>query len=87
VDALRTYVEKRGGCSMSQFALAWVNAMPGITSPIIGPRTMAQFDDNMLAFDLKLSAEDFAAVDAIVPKGGMISPFYEADFGPHAHRI
>jgi aryl-alcohol dehydrogenase-like predicted oxidoreductase len=87
VDALRTYVEKRGGCSMSQFALAWVNAMPGITSPIIGPRTMAQFDDNMLAFDLKLSDEDFAAVDAIVPKGGMISPFYEADFGPHAHRI
>jgi aryl-alcohol dehydrogenase-like predicted oxidoreductase len=87
VDALRTYVEKRGGCSMSQFALAWVNAMPGITSPIIGPRTMAQFDDNMMAFDLKLSAEDFAAVDAIVPKGGMISPFYEADFGPHAHRI
>jgi aryl-alcohol dehydrogenase-like predicted oxidoreductase len=87
VDALRAYVEKRGGCTLAQFAMAWVNSMPGITSPIIGPRTMAQFDDNIAAFDVKLTAEDFAAVDALSPKGGMISPFYEADFGPHAHRI
>jgi aryl-alcohol dehydrogenase-like predicted oxidoreductase len=87
VEALKTYVDARGGCTLSQFALAWVAAMPGITSPIIGPRTMVQFDDNMAAFAVKLTAEDFAAVDAITPKGGMHSPFYEADFGPHAHRL
>jgi aryl-alcohol dehydrogenase-like predicted oxidoreductase len=87
VDALRGYIDKRGGCSLSQFALAWVAAQPGITSPIIGPRTMEQFDDNMRAFELKLTDDDFGAVDAIVPKGQMVSAFYEADFGPHLHRI
>jgi aryl-alcohol dehydrogenase-like predicted oxidoreductase len=87
VEALREYVDKRGGCTLSQFALAWVAAQPGITSPIIGPRTMQQFEDNMASFELKLTDEDFAAVDAIVPPGHMVSPFYEADFGPHQHRI
>lgn len=87
VDALNGYVKQRGGTTLSKFALAWVAAQPGITSPIIGPRTMEQFDDNMAAFDLKLTDEDMAAVDAIVPRGQMVSPFYEADFGPHLHRI
>ena len=48
---------------------------------------MQQFEDNMAAFELKLTAEDFSAIDAIVPPGQMVSPFYEADFGPHQHRI
>ncbi len=87
VDALNAHVKKRGGCTLSQFSLAWVRQQPGITSPIIGPRTMEQFEDNMKAFELTLTSEDLAAVDAIVPKGGMVSPFYEADFGPHTQRI
>jgi aryl-alcohol dehydrogenase-like predicted oxidoreductase len=87
IEDLRAHVEARGGCSMSQFALAWCLAMPGVTSPIIGPRTMQQYLDNMQALQVKLTGDDFAAVDAIVPKGQMVSPYYEADFGPHAHRI
>ena len=42
------------GCSASQLALAWVNSKPGITSPIIGPRTMAHLVDNIGATEVEL---------------------------------
>lgn len=87
VDALKHYVQARGGCSLSQFSLAWCLHQPGITAPIIGPRTMEQYEDNLAAMLVKLTAEDYVAIDTIVPRGHMASPFYEADFGPHTHRI
>lgn len=74
------------GCSMAQFALAWTMAQPGITSPIIGPRTMAQLKDNLGAMDVDISAEDCRLVDELMPPGSMVSPFYEADFGPSQFR-
>ena len=74
------------GCSLSQFALAWCLSKPGVTSPIIGPRTMAQLEDNLTATGIAFTADDHAAVDAICAPGRMVSPFYEADFGPHPHR-
>ena len=86
VEALQPLTETKN-CTMSQFTLAWVMAQPGVTSPIIGPRTMEQLEDNLAAADVDLSAEDFAAVDEMVPPGQMVSPFYQADFGPHRHRV
>lgn len=85
-DALEALVKEKG-VSMSQFALAWVMHQPGVTSPIIGARNMEQLQDNLKALDLKISDEDRTRVDAIVPPGSSVSPFYEADFGPHAHRV
>ena len=72
---------------VSQFALAWVMAQPGVTSPIIGPRTMEQLEDNLDAADMTLTVSDFEAVDRVVPPGRMVAPYYEADFGPHRFRI
>lgn len=80
---LKAYVEQRGGCTLSQFALAWCMHRPGVTSPIIGPRTMEQLEDNLKALDVKLTEEDHIKVDEVVPPGGMVAPYYEADFGPH----
>ena len=59
-------------------------AQPGVTSPIIGPRTMAQLEDNLPAADIELTEEDARAIDALIPPGRMAAPFYEADFGPTA---
>ena len=72
---------------VSQFALAWVMAQPGVTSPIIGPRTMEQLEDNLDSADVTLTGSDFEAVDRVVPPGRMVAPYYEADFGPHRFRI
>ncbi len=75
------------GRSMSQLALAWCVQQPGVTSPIIGPRTMEQLEDNLGALDVALDDDDRAQIDQLIPPGRMVSPFYEADFGPHPHRL
>jgi aryl-alcohol dehydrogenase-like predicted oxidoreductase len=85
VDELEPMAEAKE-CTVSQLALAWCVQQPGVTSPIIGPRTMEQFDDNLGALRIKLSAEDLAAIDAIAPPGENVSTYYEADWGPHLYR-
>ena len=85
VDALQPRADAKG-CTLAQFVLAWCMQQPGISSPIIGPRTMEQLEDNLGALDVAITAEDRAAVDELVPPGRMVSPFYEADFGPHHYR-
>ena len=75
------------GVTLSQYALAWVMAQPGVTSPIIWPRTMAQLEDNLSAADVEIAQEDARAIDALIPPGQMVAPFYEADFGPHGFRV
>ncbi len=74
------------GCTLSQLALAWCAQQPGITSPILGPRTMEQLEDNLGALQVTVTAEDRQRVDELVPPGRMVSPFYEAEFGPSLHR-
>jgi aryl-alcohol dehydrogenase-like predicted oxidoreductase len=74
------------GCSMTQFALAWCVQQPGVTSPIIGPRTLAQLEDNLKALDITITSEDRQRIDELIPPGQMASPFYEANFGPHPFR-
>ncbi len=74
-------------CTLSQFALAWCVDQPGVTSPIIGPRTEEQLEDNLGALEVDVTAEDRQRIDELVPPGRMVSPFYEADFGPNLHRV
>ena len=85
VEKLMPLAEARE-VSLSQFALAWNKQQPGITSSIIGPRTLAQLEDNLKAVELTLTEAELKAVDAIVPPGTHVSAYYEADFGPHPHR-
>ncbi len=75
------------GVTMSQLALAWVQQQPGVTSPIIGPRTMEQFEDNMGALDVEFTPEDLQRIDAVSIPGEHVSSFYEADWGPHQYRL
>ena len=74
------------GCTMTAFALAWLNAMPGVTSPIIGLNSVAQLDENLAANDVTITEEDKKRVDALVPPGTNTEDYYQADFGPHPHR-
>jgi aryl-alcohol dehydrogenase-like predicted oxidoreductase len=80
-DKVVEYAKKRG-CTPSQFALAWCARQPGITSPIIGPRTMEQLEDNLAALEVSMTDEDRTFVDAIAPPGRVTIDYYEADFAP-----
>jgi len=46
-------------------ALTWLLTRPGVTSPIIGARTMAQLDNNLAALDLSLDPAAIAQLDAV----------------------
>jgi aryl-alcohol dehydrogenase-like predicted oxidoreductase len=79
-------IAKSKGCTLSQLVLAWVAQRPGVTSPIIGPRTMAQLEDNLGALDISFTEEELQKIDELIPPGSTLAPFYEADFGPHKYR-
>jgi aryl-alcohol dehydrogenase-like predicted oxidoreductase len=72
---------------LSQLALAWTLVQPGISSSIIGPRTLEQLEDNLGALSLTLSPEELQRIDQISPPGESIVPFYQAEFGPHLQRV
>jgi aryl-alcohol dehydrogenase-like predicted oxidoreductase len=44
-------------------SLAWNLAQPGIVSPIIGPKTVTQLNDNLAALEVELPAEAIARID------------------------
>jgi aryl-alcohol dehydrogenase-like predicted oxidoreductase len=57
------------GCSLTHLAMAFVVAHPGVTSAIIGPRTMDQLTDLLAGADLSLDEEILDRIDQIVPPG------------------
>jgi aryl-alcohol dehydrogenase-like predicted oxidoreductase len=57
------------GITSSQFSVAWCLQVPGVTCPIIGPRTLEQLKDNMAALNVTLTADELEAVDALNPPG------------------
>ncbi|MDX2066364.1 MAG: aldo/keto reductase [Fimbriimonadaceae bacterium] len=68
VDLCRELGETPGNA-----ALAWTLHQPGVTGPIIGPRTMAQLDDATRALEIQLSADVLAQINEIFP-GRKTSP-------------
>jgi len=65
-------------CTPAQLALAWNAAQPGVTTPIIGPRTLEQLIDNLGALAVAITAEDTAAIDAVAPPRAFAMPYYDA---------
>jgi aryl-alcohol dehydrogenase-like predicted oxidoreductase len=86
VDGLKPIAEEKG-CTLSQLALAWVMRQPGVTSPIIGPRTMEQYVDNLGAVNVEITDDDRKAINRVIRRGDSVAPFYEAEFGPHPYRV
>ena len=50
--------------------LAWLLTRPGVTGPIVGPRTAAQLESAVRAAELELSEELLASLDEIFPGPG-----------------
>ena len=64
------------GLTTSQLALLWVKDQPGVTAPIVGPRTMAQLDDALGILDRALDDDARAACDELVHPGNAVSDFH-----------
>jgi aryl-alcohol dehydrogenase-like predicted oxidoreductase len=71
-------VGEQVGAPPSAIALAWVQSKPGVTSTIIGARTMEQLDQNLTGLDVPLSADQIAGLDKVSePTLSFPSPFLE----------
>ncbi|MGI5237605.1 aldo/keto reductase [Dactylosporangium sp. CA-139066] len=71
LDAVEALVglAERAGHSLTHLAMAFAVAHPGVTSAIIGPRTMEQLDDLLAGADLVLDDKILDEIDEIVPPG------------------
>jgi aryl-alcohol dehydrogenase-like predicted oxidoreductase len=59
----------KAGLRITHLALAFAIAHPGVTSAIIGPRTMEQLDDLLAGIDVALGDDILDRIDEIVPPG------------------
>jgi aryl-alcohol dehydrogenase-like predicted oxidoreductase len=66
VDELERIAVARGG-TVAQAALNWLLAREGVTSVILGARTMEQLEDNLQAAAWDLTADEVARLDALTP--------------------
>jgi aryl-alcohol dehydrogenase-like predicted oxidoreductase len=71
IDAVEQLIPVAGeaGLKLTHLAMAFAIAHPGVTSAIIGPRTMEQLDDLLAGADVLLPDDVLDKIDEIVPPG------------------
>jgi aryl-alcohol dehydrogenase (NADP+) len=73
-------IAEAAGLSLTHMAMGFVMAHPGVTSAILGPRTMEQLDDLLAGAQVRLGDDVLDQIDAIVPPGtdaGPMGALYE----------
>ncbi len=66
------------GISPAQLAVLWVKDQPGITAPLIGPRTSEQLEHFLPVMEMQLDDQARAACDALVPPGSAVADFHNS---------
>ncbi|MEU2712363.1 aldo/keto reductase [Streptomyces sp. NPDC007205] len=69
VQAYEDLVDKHG-LEPGEVALAWLLTRPGVTGPIVGPRTAEQLGSAIKAVELELSEELLSGLDEVFPGPG-----------------
>ncbi|MCI3931411.1 aldo/keto reductase [Streptomyces sp. AN091965] len=69
IQAYEDLLDKHG-LAPGEVALAWLLTRPGVTGPIVGPRTAEQLTSALRAVDLDLTAELRTSLDEIFPGPG-----------------
>ena len=64
------------GKTPGQLALLWCKDQPSVTSPVVGPRTMAQLADVLPVLQMRLSEDERRACDGINAPGSACVDFH-----------
>ncbi len=72
------------GISLIHLALAFVIQHPGVTAPIIGPRTMEQLETQLGAADVRLGTDVLDRIDEIVAPGTNVGGSADIGYAPDA---
>ncbi len=73
---------EQAGLTLIEMAIAFVINHPGVTSAIVGPRTMEQLDAYLPAAEITLSTEVLDRIDQLVAPGVTINPD-DNSYGAH----
>ena len=76
---------EQAGTTLIELAVAFVMNHPGVTSAIIGPRTMGQLEAFLPAADVVLTADVLDRIDEIVAPGVTVNPA-DNSYGDHELR-
>jgi aryl-alcohol dehydrogenase-like predicted oxidoreductase len=66
------------GISAAQLAVLWVKDQPGVTAPLIGPRTLQQLEHFLPILEMTLDSSVREACDALVPPGSVAANFHNS---------
>jgi len=73
------------GIDLPAMAHAWLQQRPGITCPIVGPRTIEHLHAALATTDITFTQDELDAIDEAIPPGTWVSDFY---FGnTYAHLV
>ncbi|MFZ6027897.1 MAG: aldo/keto reductase [Chloroflexota bacterium] len=70
---------KARGLTSSQLALLWAKDQPGVTAPIIGPRTLAHLEDALPVLEMDLAEADRPLFDELVHPGNAVADFHNSN--------
>ncbi|MCF3961528.1 aldo/keto reductase [Streptomyces fuscigenes] len=73
---------EEAGLPLTHLAVAFTLTHPGVTSAIVGPRTMAHLDDLLAGADVALGDDVLDRIDEIVPPGSDVGTLDQAYVEP-----
>jgi aryl-alcohol dehydrogenase-like predicted oxidoreductase len=84
IDVVEQLIPLAGeaGLPLTHLAMAFAIAHPGVTSAILGPRTMEHLDNLLAGVDVTLSDEILDRIDVIVPPGTDVTRLDQAYVPP-----
>jgi aryl-alcohol dehydrogenase-like predicted oxidoreductase len=89
LDAVERLIplSEEAGLSMAHLAMAFAISHPGVTSALLGARTMEQLDDLLAGVNVVLSDDVLDRIDEIVPPGTDIGTLDQAYVPPAIQKV
>jgi aryl-alcohol dehydrogenase-like predicted oxidoreductase len=84
LDVVEQFISlaEEAGLPLTHLAMAFAIAHPGVTSAIVGPRTMSHLDDLLGGIDVALTDDILDRIDEIVPPGTDVGTLDQAYVPP-----
>jgi aryl-alcohol dehydrogenase-like predicted oxidoreductase len=67
------------GLTPSQLSLLWLKDQPGVTAPVIGPRTLQHLEEALPVLEMTLAEADRPLFDALVHPGTAVADFHNSN--------
>jgi 1-deoxyxylulose-5-phosphate synthase len=74
-----TDMAQERGMTSAQLSLLWCKDQPGITAPIVGPRTMQHIEGFIPVLEMKLEESDRPLFDELVHPGNAVADFHNSN--------